>query len=1260
MKFYTLLLFIVLAGFTSGDLHREHITIQWSNLSVDENGLHLSAELNFDNAAFPEPGSMIPVYFKSVELNENEEFSYVLENPVFEAFVLPDDFPGVENIEDDIKLTTNKSQTRENAVLHIEISTLKKVDGKLFRLKSFVLKRVPGASDSTLKNAQVTHEWKSSSVLSQGKWVKISITEKGVYKIPYSKLTGWGFTDPSKVSVYGSGGMLLSENPGTINYDDVEQCAVWRDKNNGADCLFFYAPGPVEWTPDKTNDVFYHQINEYSSKGFFFLTDNAGTAKTAPLLAAVPETPTHTVTSANAFMVYENDLENVLLYGSGKNWYGDKFRNSGVKNIDLALEDIDVAAPVKVKVSGIARSYNKSELKTLVNQAEIGSLKFAMVSTGSQIASYADEKEGLFSAAVDGNTVRFTLKYFAENLIVEGVDKTDDNAVAWLDYLEVNYRRKLKFGNKPVFFSDLNSTGAGNTTAFSIENAVSGVRVFDITDNFNVSEIPVEIAGNIGVIKRPSTELAEYVAFNPNGTYSEPELVGEVANQNLHAMSVPEFVIISHPLFLSSANRLANFHRSYDGMSVEVVNAEQVYNEFSSGEQNATGIRNFIKMMYDKSATLKYVLLLGDGSYDNRGIKATTKNFIPTYQSENSLVPVASFVTDDYFVILDKGESVYNGSLDIGIGRIPASSAYEAELVIDKIENYYAEDALGNWRNIVCFIGDDEDGSRHLADTEELVKIVNKDNKEFLTDKIYFDSYRQIVSAGEEKYPDVTNAINERVKNGVLILNYVGHANERFMADEHVLDISNVNTWSNSKNLPIFVTATCEFSRFDTDNMSIGEAVLFNPNGGGIGLFSTTRLVYADANALLSQNFYKVVFKADANGTRYRMGDIMRIAKNNTINTTNKRNFSLLADPALRLSYPKHKVVTTKINNNDASTTTDTIKALEKVTVEGVVTDFAGNTLGDFSGEMSVTVYDKATTVSTLGNNGETPFSYRVLENIIYKGTASVTNGVFSFSFVVPKDISYAAGQGKIMYYADNGTEDAHGAFNNFMIGGLSNQTITDNEGPDINLFMDSEDFTNGEKTSKNPLLLAFITDENGINTAGTGIGHDITAILDDDFSNVLVLNQYYQANHNDYTSGVINYPFKNLSIGKHKLTLKAWDVANNSMEAEIEFEVTGDFIISAVHSTPNPAVGFTNFRFEHNQADATLDVMIEIFDLMGRRIEYITTEVGSAGLVSNPVMWDFNSTQTAMGNGIYAYRITARNNSGVVTSASGKMMISR
>jgi len=411
---------------------------------------------------------------------------------------------------------------------------------------------------------------------------------------------------------------------------------------------------------------------------------------------------------------------------------------------------------------------------------------------------------------------------------------------------------------------------------------------------------------------------------------------------------------------------------------------------------------------------------------------------------------------------------------------------------------------------------------------------------------------------------------------------------------------------------------------------------------------------------LLSQSFYNYVFEADKDGTRYRMGDIIRLAKNNTINTINNRNFSLLADPALKLQYPRNKVLTTSINGQEVENFADTLKALQKVNIKGDITDYHENKLTDFTGEITITVYDKESTAKTLGNNGETPFQFKVRENVIYKGKANVTNGEFSIDFVVPKDISYVVGAGKIMYYADNGVTDASGAFTDFLVGGTTSQSVVDNQGPEINLFMDSHDFVNGGTTGKNPVLLASLSDENGINTAGTGIGHDITAVIDDDYANVLILNNYYQADINSYKSGNLSFPFKNLSAGKHKLKLKTWDVANNSSEAEIEFNVTSDFYVSKVSVTPNPASYYTSFYFEHNLSDAVLNVMIEIFDMSGRRIDLLATEVGSDGTRSNPVRWDFNETSTSLGNGIYIYRITAQNHEGIYASKSGKLLISR
>jgi hypothetical protein len=1264
MKRFIFLFFIVVVGFTVGDVQKELIVLPWNDVLVSENGVMVCREMNFENAGFPDTETNLPVYYKIFhQENSNQSYNFSIENAVFEEIKLSSNFTGYQKIANEIQISTEKTQSRGVFNLHLQISTVKREGNKILRLRSFELKQIPIKTSKLLKSGQAiaaAHNWKTSSVLKSGKWIKIGVTGRGIVKIPYSKLTSLGFSEPSKVNVFGNGGTILSEDPGVINYDDLEQCAVWHDKNNGVDCLFFYSPGATEWNFDISNSIFKHTLNDYSTKGFFFLTDNVGSTKVAQRLPAVEEPVTHSVKSGDAFQLFENEIENVLALGkglgSGKQWFGDKFKNSSVKNIDFDLIDVETSEQIKIRLNAIARSFASSEMKLLVNQTELGVLKFNAVNTSSQTSSYADQKVEVFSAPVTGNQTKLTLRYFA----LSNNGKIDDNALAWLDYIEINYRRKLKFGNAALFFRDKSSVSDGNIIAFSIENANAGSRVFDVTQVNDVKEVPVEITGTVAVAKRPGNKLFEYVAFNPNGSYNEPEYLGEVINQNIHSLSTPEFVIITHPNFLSSANKLADFHRNNDAMSVEVVTTEQVYNEFSSGSKNATGIRNFIKMFYDRGEKLKYVLLFGDGTYDNRGLLPDTKNFVPTFQSDNSLVPVSSFVSDDYFVMLDAGESVYNGAIDLGIGRIPSSTTFEAELVINKIENYYKPEALGNWRNIVCLIGDDEDGGLHMSDSEKLSNQIKASHSEFITDKIYFDAYLQQVNAGEEKYPDVTDAINKRVKDGVLILNYVGHANERFMADEHVLDITNVNNWSNTNNLPIFVTATCEFSRFDADEMSIGENVLFNAFGGGIGLFSTTRLVYAYSNYLLSKSFYSFVFETDDEGNRYRLGDIMRLAKNNTINNINKRNFSLLADPALRLSYPKNKVVTTSINGHEAGENADTLRALQKVDIEGFISDFSGEKLNNFTGDITVTVYDKETTVSTLGNNGETPFQFKVQENIIYKGQATVTNGEFMFSFVVPKDISYVIGQGNIMYYAKNNEVDAHGAFTDFVIGGLSNQTVADNQGPEIELYLDSKDFVSGDKTSKNPTLQAYLSDENGINTAGTGIGHDITAVLDGDYSNVLVLNNYYQADKNNYKSGVVSFPFKNLAPGNHTITLKAWDVANNSSEVQIEFEVTGDFYISQVLNTPNPAVDHTFFTFDHNQSEANLKVMIEVFDQMGRRVEYLISNVGSGGTKSNPIYWNFYNTQTLLLNGIYIYRITAQNDDGLYFSKSGKMMIAR
>jgi hypothetical protein len=1092
-------------------------------------------------------------------------------------------------------------------------------------------------------------QWKTNSVLKSGKWLKIKTTKKGIYKITVDKLKTWGFTSPELVNVYGSGGYKLSESLADEPLDDLVKNRSWRGKDNaGKDCLYFFSTGTVAWKWDVSSGIFRHTINPYSADCFYFLSQEGNSASDVEVSTVPAQAASQTVTSFDDYKVYETEQYNLI--ESGQQWFGEKFIRNTSRTLGLTCENPVPGATSFLLINAAGRSSSSSSFEVTFNQSKLTGINFTPVNLENATGQYAEESQQLYPVNSNSQTQELNLVYNATNSLSE----------AWLDYFTVNWRRQLKMSGDELYFRDTKSTGSGKTVQFTLENGTGGIKVYDVTNPSSITEVPCTEQGTSLIFKRTANELREYVAFKATADFPEPSLIGEVPNQNLHALAVPDLLIISHPDYLVQANKVAEFHQQKDKMSVEVITVNQVFNEFGSGSPDATAIRNVIKMFYDRSRKIKYVLFYGDGSYDNRNITGANKALIPTFQSENSLTPTSSFVSDDYFVILDQGESVYNGLMDLGIGRLPVSSVYEAQVVAGKIMNYYSPASMGIWRTNLCFIADDQDGNLHMGDSEALSDQVNTDHREFQTDKIYFDAYPQIATPAGERYPGVVDALNNRVKEGVLILNYVGHANERYLADERVLDVSAINSWTNINNLPIFVTATCEFSRFDSNETSAGEYILLNPNGGGIGLFSTTRVVFAYSNFLLSKNFYKYAFEKDAEGLNYRMGDIMRLAKINTLNTLNIRNFTLLADPALRLSYPKYKVVTKTVNQKPALLVTDTLRALNKVNITGEITNHFGVKLTSFTGKITAVVYDKATVQKTLGNAGETPFYYKVQENVIYQGDATVSNGEFSFSFVVPKDISYNYDKGKILYYAQNGEDDAHGAFENFIIGGSSASQLADNKGPAVNLFLNDNTFQNGDETSQNPMMLAEVSDENGINTVGTGIGHDITATMDNDNASVIILNEYYKAAKDDYTKGTIAYPLRGLSIGEHTLKLKVWDIANNSTEVLINFRVTGDFYIESIHNYPNPVSQFTDFSFVHNQPDATFKALIEIFDMAGNRVDVYQTSISSKGTSSSPIRWVMTERGISLRSGVYPYRITIRSTDGKLASKSGKMLISR
>jgi hypothetical protein len=750
-----------------------------------------------------------------------------------------------------------------------------------------------------------------------------------------------------------------------------------------------------------------------------------------------------------------------------------------------------------------------------------------------------------------------------------------------------------------------------------------------------------------------------------------------VPNQNLHGSETADMVIVTHPLFYSYAKKLAAIHFNNSGLVSLIVTPEEVYNEFSGGVPDIVAIRNFLRMKFIyQSGTnhpLKYLLLFGDGSYENKTFPPRNPNFIPTYQSQNSTVIVSSFTSDDFYGLLSDGDGEADGTEDVGIGRFPVSDTIQAGIMVSKVARYLDSGSTGAWRNMICITADDEDANTHMLDAEGLSSILDSYYPTFNIDKIYLDAFRQITSVNGQSYPDVTNAINNRINSGCLIFNYIGHGNEIGLAQERVVKTEDINSWKNSSKLPLFITATCEFSRFDdaeynsltgeyTGKNSAGEMVLLNPDGGGIALMTTTRVVYSAPNYTLNSNIYKYAFTKDKNGNALGLGDIIKLAKLNSGSGQNKRNFLLLGDPAVRLAYPWHgNIVTDSIDKKSVNQPIDSLKALSLITVSGHIEDNNGIALSGFNGAVFPLVYDKLTSVKTLANDGGSVMNFNLRNSILFSGKTMASNGKFTFTFIVPKDIDYSFGKGKISYYANDANNDMSGSFTNFLVGGFSNSGIIDTTGPQIKLYLNDTLFKNGGISDKNPVMLAVIEDKGGINTTGNGIGHDLTAYIDDERNNSFVLDSYFENDFDNYMKGQIVYPLGEMVAGSHSLTLKAWDNFNNSSIASIKFIVRSDegFILNNLINYPNPFTDQTSITAEHNRPDKNLMIRINIYNMSGKIIRIIDSSVGATGYKLPPVIWDGCAEGgRKVARGIYPYSVTVSTDNGEIARASGKMVI--
>lgn len=1073
----------------------------------------------------------------------------------------------------------------------------------------------------------------SESVLNSGKWVKIQVAEDGIYKLTAADLKKMGFSNLDKVAVYGYGGWPLDEDFSTTYIDDVPEVAVWRS----ADYLLFYGKGPRKWEYSSSDKSFIHTNNPYSNYGYYFVTEKETAGRTMEKAASAAGA-TLQVTTFDDYVLHEEEL--VSVNSSGRELYGESFTSTLSRDFTISVPGI-TNDEGKATLSFISRGNG-----TITMNVDGNALISDSVSVPSDEYEVARElyRERAWMAD-KGETVKVNIGY-----------STTGHKNVHLNYFRLQMKRQLKVYDNYTFFRSLSARG--NASRFVIQGADASTLVFDVTDGVNPQQMETSLNGTELSFSIPaSASLREFVVVKPS-QIKAPVTVGEVANQNLHALPQQDMIIIAQPNFTTQAERLAEAHRTKDNLTVRVVTPESIYNEFSSGTPDATAYRRFMKMFYDRKTSEadapKYLLLFGDGSFDNRKLTSAWKsvdmsNMLLTYQTENSLSS-QSYVIDDYFGFLDDADnkkSLQNKKLCLGIGRFPIRTVEQATQMVDKVISYMENKNTGSWKNNLCFMADDgsnTDGfmTEHMEFADQLAGYVESEHPEFLVNKLYYDAYKKDMTAGT--YPDVRSGLQKLLKDGLLLFNYTGHGGTTALSDEKVLTQTDINQFTYT-HLPVWVTATCDFTRFDDLNTSAGEDVFLNKSSGGIALFTTVRVAYSRPNFPINDNVIRNLFERN-NGRRRTLGEVMQATKN-TLSSVYKLGFCLIGDPAVKMAYPEFGMKVTTVNGQSVDGNSISFKALEKITVEGEVLDASGQLVTDFTGIVNPTVKDSKVTVTCLKNSNkdDSPaFTFTDYPNTIFIGNDSVRNGKFSFTFTVPKDISYSNLQGKMNLYAvdtESGNE-AQGNFDNFIVGGTSDTAETDTIGPEIRaLYLNDTTFVDGGQVNTTPYFVAELWDKSGVNITGSSVGHDMMLVIDESTVLSYNLNSYYELLLGEDGTGIVKFPIPALEPGKHTAEFWVWDILNNSTVRTFTFEVVEGLkpFLFDVIATPGIAREQVTFHLMHNRPESRMRVGIMVYDLAGRQL-WKHEESGTSGLFENyTVSWDLTSGGARMRPGVYIYR---------------------
>ena len=1091
---------------------------------------------------------------------------------------------------------------------------------------------------------KVLHVNAQTSLLSSGEWVKIGVVESGVYKIDKNflqenKILTNNF-NPKKIQVYGSGynGALpqLNSLSNKINPEEIQLRFDGNSDNifDNDEFIYFYLQSPDKIYFDSISNKIKTEKNIYTDTAYYFVKLNGDLPREVN-----PEVSTtnfeEEVNDVFFNYRYENDIYSIIQ--SGRNWYGEIFSPGNSLNIPL-YEFFIENSKVSLELGLVSRSTVSSSFSVSIDNTELSLFDMNTIKEGiygNKIITQVEMTE--FNFLSNGGYIN--LKYSGNNSAISYLDYLDVTGIINLNYIGDN----LSFFSVPenrILFKKYNISTNKNHGIDKDGN--HNLKFWNISNPYNITELETIRENDKYFIIKNDSIYSRNILFDIENL-SYPFFSKKIENSNILNSNDPDLLIITHSEFFQDAQRIKML-REEEGLKVSISNVNDIYNQFSSGNQDVSSIRNYIKYIYNTSSKkLKYVLLFGDCSYDYKDRIPNNTNYIPIYQSYNSSNNIFSYSSDDYFGFLDEEEGKWfenlsgDHKLDVGVGRIPSKSKDESRAYVDKLYTYSSKSKIrGDWKKNIYLVADDGDNNVHQNDAENHFDLLDNESKDYNIKKIYLDSYDQTLTGGVKTSENAKNKLDKAINNGSFIINYIGHGNEFLWTEEKILDENSIYSWENRNKLPLFLTATCEFGKFDDPLITSGGEMLLNKeNGGAIALLTTTRPVFSQTNYRLNNQFYKNVFKKVDNKF-LRLGDIFKETKNGSLSGSINRNFTLLGDPSLQLSYPKYNIKIQEI---------DTLMAGGKIKLSGEVVDINNIKIEDFNGEIFTEIYDKVSSKLTLGDESS-PFPYREWDDLIFKGISSIINGNFNIEFVVPSSIEYDYGKGKISLFATDTVNFLEAIDNEqLIIGGTSSEFSNDALGPQIEIFIDDYNFITGNKVSKSPLLIVDLFDKNGLNITESKTFHMMTAILDD--TTEIYLNDYFSPWKDDYTRGSIRYPMNMLSAGKHKIEIKVSDNYNNMSSGSVVFIVGSEnkLNISNLMNYPNPFNEITNFKFDNGELDQPLEIKLQVFDLRGNLVYLLDKTYEFAPSVIDDISWDGRDLNNyPLSQGIYIYKLQVNN----------------